>query len=157
MTNSNLKCHLQSFRYDHGPRRPNLSGMSRPHPRWESRLEGKKLSLRQVLQLQWGKCCHKIHQLGDSESEREDRWQSRHFIQVRWLSSILKRRHEGEWQVSSSGTPDGRGHLNKSRGTDWETWTFKDLFWNVWKSRGYTLPSEADDNKVCKYQICWSS
>jgi hypothetical protein len=46
--------------------------------------------------------------------------------------------YNGEWHVSTSGTPDAGGPVNIG------LTTFKDLFWNVWKQLGYKMPINQD-------------
>ena len=40
----------------------------------------------------------------------------------------------GNWHVATSGLPDASGEVNGSG------WTFRELFWSVWKEMGYNLP-----------------
>jgi RNA ligase len=46
--------------------------------------------------------------------------------------------YDGQWQVQSSGTPDGSGQVG-----DFNI-TFAELFWQVWQELGYQLPTEID-------------
>ncbi len=43
--------------------------------------------------------------------------------------------YNGNWEVSTSGTPDAEGPLGTVPGM-----TFKSLFWDVWNQLGYSLP-----------------
>jgi len=45
----------------------------------------------------------------------------------------------GEWNVSSSGVPDGSAFLYHASCKDLK---FCDLFWSVWKEEGYSLPKD---------------
>jgi hypothetical protein len=42
--------------------------------------------------------------------------------------------YSGNWHVSSSGTPDGAAIVGA------QGLTFADLFWRVWRAKGYQLP-----------------
>lgn len=44
--------------------------------------------------------------------------------------------YDGQWHVASSGTPDASGNVNGSDET------FADLFWRVWREKGYRLPDD---------------
>jgi hypothetical protein len=46
--------------------------------------------------------------------------------------------HQGEWRVQSSGTPDAGGEVNGFG------FSFAELFWKVWKSLGYELPTATE-------------
>lgn len=50
--------------------------------------------------------------------------------------------YNGEWMVSSSGTPDGDGAL----GTEEDTSTFAEIFWDIWKHMQYRYP---DNRNMC--------
>lgn len=54
--------------------------------------------------------------------------------------------YNDEWHVSSSGDPAASGQVN---GFDF---TFKELFWRVWKQLGYELPEET--NKCYMFELC---
>lgn len=44
--------------------------------------------------------------------------------------------YKGEWLVQSSSNPDASGTVNGFN------FTFADLFWEVWREKGYTLPKQ---------------
>jgi len=44
--------------------------------------------------------------------------------------------YRDEWHVSTTGKPDGSGACGK------KSFTFADLFWRVWNSKGYKLPTD---------------
>ncbi|MFA5071163.1 MAG: RNA ligase [Candidatus Pacearchaeota archaeon] len=50
--------------------------------------------------------------------------------------------YNGEWLVSSSGLPDASGEISGG----FYAGTFADLFWDVWKQLGYSLPV---NEKLC--------
>lgn len=47
--------------------------------------------------------------------------------------------YDGHWEVASSGVPDASGQMMGS-----ET-TFAQLFWQVWKEKGYNLPNDTNN------------
>lgn len=55
--------------------------------------------------------------------------------------------YRGEWHVATSGTPDACGPVG-GHGT-----TFKDLFWKVWKEKGYMFFDAVDPGKTYMFEL----
>lgn len=76
---------------------------------------------------------------------------------IDWASARIQEKLDGSlmilyhynyaWQVATSGTPDASGEVNGMG------WTFKDLFWDVWKSKGYQNPSVYEENLTFMFEL----
>ena len=72
-------------------------------------------------------------------------WGEGHAAEIDWSSAKVQEKldgslcslywYEGQWHVSTSGSPDASGKVHS---TDL---TFKDLFWNTFRAQGLQLPS----------------
>ncbi len=51
--------------------------------------------------------------------------------------------HNGEWRVQTSGHPEAGGKVNDT------SYTFADLFWEVFRAEGYALPSVGEHEDLC--------
>ena len=76
---------------------------------------------------------------------------------VKWASSSVQEKIDGtlcimyfydkEWRVATSGMPDAGGEVNGCG------FTFAQLFWSVFKEKGYTLPSPQNCNLTFLFEL----
>jgi T4 RnlA family RNA ligase len=55
--------------------------------------------------------------------------------------------YDDKWHCATSGTPDANGEVG-----NWG-FSFKDLFWKIWKELGYNLPLEEDNNLTFMFEL----
>ncbi len=85
----------------------------------------------------------KFFNLGEPNAAKMD-WSTAQF-QHKLDGSLMTLYYYKGWQVASNGTPDASGEVSGKRGT-----RFSDLFWEVWKALGYTLPRP---EPTCSYMF----
>ena len=56
--------------------------------------------------------------------------------------------YNGEWHVSTKGSPDAGGEVGDNK------FTFAELFWRVWNEKGLTVPSDHEDDMTFTFELC---
>lgn len=62
-------------------------------------------------------------------------------------SLMILYHYDGQWHVASSGMPDARGEVNGC------SFTFSDLFWRVWREKGYDLPRDPHVHTTFMFEL----
>lgn len=80
-----------------------------------------------------------------------------HAAPIDWSSAVVQEKLDGSliilywykdaWNVATSGMPDALGEVN---GCDF---TFEDLFWRVWKEKGYEVPDECYQHLTFMFEL----
>jgi hypothetical protein len=88
----------------------------------------------------------KFFNLGEGHARSID-WKSARVLEKLDGSLMQLYMYGGEWQVGTSGTPDGSGEVNGCG------FTFAELFWRVWKELGYQLPDVEDAGTTFLFEL----
>jgi hypothetical protein len=84
-------------------------------------------------------------------------WGESYAAEIDWATATVQEKLDGSlmimycydqaWHVATSGTPDGGGEVNGYG------MKFAELFWDVWKSHKYTMPSVMQENLTFMFEL----
>jgi len=88
----------------------------------------------------------KFFNLGEGFAAKID-WRTASVLEKLDGSLMILYYHAGKWRVATSGTPDASGEV-----TPYGV-TFMDLFWDIWTSKRYLLPSVLHQNHTFMFEL----